>query len=188
MKRLLLPLLAALALPTVVNASHGYSSSKCEGEHIKEKDKVKVLISTNQTGVLDPTKITNSSESKKFFSNWKEYNNVIFGYGLISWGILHKRSGKNLLVISNERDYSTNDRWHRISWYDKNGKVWESSGVNHKSGKDFIKFSWECRFVKDGIYSKRFMELYYGNVFGRPGHFAAIIDFTQYYKIHKPSF
>ena len=188
-------LILYLLSATTLNASHGYKVSKChskfQGEHIEKKDKVKVLISTNQTGDFDPTKITNSSERLNFFSNWKAYRNVKFGYGLGAWGILHKWSEKKLLVIRKSQYYPGSNRPrynHEISWHDKNGKVWESDGVLHKSNKDNIIFSWGCRYVNDGMYSKRFMHIYYGHVDGFPGHFAAIIDFTRYYKINKPSF
>ena len=156
-------------------------------EHLEKKDKVSVSISVNQTDDFDPSNIKNYSRRKVGFTDWKEYNNVKLGYGLGSWGILHKWSKKKLLVF-NAGGYHGLEEFHKIGWYDKNGKEWSTYGVKHVSRNDNVVFSWKCKWFSDGKYTDRSAQIYYGYVPSLNKHFAAIIDVRRYYKVITPGF
>ena len=193
MKKILVVLYFLTA--TSLNANHRFSLFECKNffadknmryEHIKNKDKVSVSISVNQTDDFDPSNISNYSQRKAGFTDWKEHNDVEIGYGLGTWGVIDKSSERTIIDF-HVGGYHGLEEFHHINWYDKNGKQWYSYGVNHLSKRDNIVFNWKCEY-SDGNYTDRSAEIYYGYVSSLNKHFAAIINVRRYYKVINPEF
>ena len=146
MKHLLLPLLAALALPTAFNASHlnNYRFRKCLDffkerniayVQVSDMDEVSISLSTNQTDDFDPAFKIKYFNRNLGFTEWQTFNNV-----KIIEDQNYYIDGRLTFKIDN--NWWHGDKYHTFTWYDKNGNRWvTNSAVVDNSRRFKIKYT-----------------------------------------------
>ena len=202
MKRLLLPLLAALALPTAINAK-SVCEKYFEGNNIAYREfraedppshlpTVSIEFSTNRTyeSQFDPTEKKKWAERYSHFTDWKKCKSADYEIPDFSEGFEKNTffcDGRKLFKI---RKAVLLYSHYTFEWYDRNGEYWETTGYSKSYNKNLNTQSWVSSNCQEynGYYHDSKWRLFYQFNESLNTNWAAIISVRSWYRIIKPDF